>query len=113
MFSFLFRSATYFLLWKKFQKQIITITISIILLSLVFSIYDDLYEILKVSDKDSLIWLLLFKWFIVLLIIGFNIYKLKKVKLDDTEKQEICHIDEESQKDYPKRSQKVLKKRNL
>lgn len=113
MFSFLFKSATYFILWKKFQKQIITIVISIILVLLISSVYDDLYEILKISNKDSLIWLLLFKWFIVSVIIGFNIYELKRIKLDDNEKQEFYHIDEESQKDYPKKSQKVLRKKKL
>ena len=113
MLGFLFKSTTYFILWKKFQKQIITIVISIILVLLISSVYDDLHEILKVSDKDSLIWLLLFKWFIVLFIIGFNIYKLKRIKLDDKEKQEFYHIDEEFQKDYPKKSQKVLRKKKL
>ena len=113
MLGFLFKSTTYFILWKKFQKQIITIVISIILVLLISSVYDDLHEILKVSDKDSLIWLLLFKWFIVSVIIGFNIYELKRIKLDDNEKQEFYHIDEESQKDYPEKSQKVLIKKKL
>lgn len=113
MLGFLFKSTTYFILWKKFQKQIITIVISIILVLLISSVYDDLHEIFKVSDKDNLIWLLLFKWFIVLFIIGFNIYKLKRIKLDDKEKQEIYHIDEEFQKDYPKKSQKVLRRKKI
>lgn len=113
MFSFLFKSATYFLLWKKFQKQIITIVISIILVLLISSIYDDLHEILKVSDKDSLIWLLLFKWFIFLFIIGFNSYELKRINLEDNNTQDIPYIDDEAEKNYQEKSQKVLRKKKL
>lgn len=113
MLGFLFKSTTYFILWKRFQKQIITIVISIILVLLISSVYDDLHEILKVSDKDSLIWLLLFKWFIVLFIIGFNIYKLKRIKLDDNNTQDIPYIDDEAEKNYQEKSQKVLRKKKL
>lgn len=112
MFSFLFRSATYYIIWKKFQSQIILIVLSLIAVSIISFIYDDLYKVLKVSNKDSLVGLLLLKWFLISLIIGFNIYKLKQVKLEDEEKKEIFE-EKSKEKDLPKESKKVLKKKKL
>lgn len=110
MFSFLFRSATYFILWKKFQKQIILVGLSLIAISVISFVYEDLYKVLKVSNKDALVGLLLFKWFLISSIIGFNIYKLKQVKLDTQEKHQIFD-EEKPKKIYPKKSQEVLKKK--
>lgn len=113
MFSFLFRSATYFIIWKKFQKQIILVVLSLIAISFISFIYDDLYKVLKVSSKDSLVGLLLTKWFLISLIVGFNIYKLKQVKFDDNEKHKIFDEENEPKKVYPKKSQEVLKKKKI
>lgn len=113
MFSFLFRSATYYIIWKKFQKQIILVGLSLIAISVISSVYEDLYKVLKVSNKDALVGLLLFKWFLILLIIGFNIYKLKQLKLDENEKHKIFDEEDEPKKIYPEKSQEVLKKKKL
>lgn len=111
MFSFLFRSATYYIIWKKFQKQIILVVLSLIAISVISSVYEDLYKVLKVSNKDALVGLLLFKWFLITLIIGFNIYKLKQVKLDEDEKHQIFDEEKKPQKIYPKKTQEVLRKK--
>ncbi|MBD3841885.1 MAG: hypothetical protein IE909_08365 [Campylobacterales bacterium] len=111
MFSFLFRSATYYIIWKKFQKQIILVVLSLIAISIISSVYEDLYKVLKVSNKDALVGLLLFKWFLISSIIGFNIYKLKQVKLDENEKHKIFNEEDEPKKIYPKKSEEVLKKK--
>ena len=111
MFSFLFRSATYYIIWKKFQKQIILVTLSLIAIIVIIGVYNDLFNVLKISNKDSLIGLLLFKWFLISLIVGFNIYKLKQVKLDENEKHKIFDDEEQPKKIYPKKSQDVLNKK--
>jgi len=111
MFGFLLKSTTYYILWQKFQKQIILIVLSLIAISVISFVYDDLYTVLKVSNKDSLLGLLLLKWFLISLIIGFNIYRLKQVKLDENEKKEIFNEKQTSQKIYPKKSQSVLNKK--
>lgn len=111
MFSFLFRSATYFILWKKFQKQIILIILSLLVIVIITSIYDDLFTVLKVSNKDSLVGLLLLKWFLISSIVGFNIYTLKQVKLEESEKKEIFEDSKNDKKIYPKKSQKILDKK--
>ena len=114
MFSFLFRGATYYILWQKFQKQIILIILSIIAISVIMGIYDDLFKVLKVSNKDSLVGLLLFKWFIISCIVGFNIYKLKQIKLEDKEKVEIFEKPQvEENQDIPQQSKEILKKKKL
>ena len=111
MFGFLFRSATYYVIWKKFQKQIVLVLFSLVLIVLISSIYDDLFEVLKVSNKDALLVLLFGKWVVISLIIGFNIYKLKQVKLNEGEQKELLDQIEEPKKVYPKKSQDVLEKK--
>ncbi|MDD2653070.1 MAG: hypothetical protein PHX44_08485 [Sulfurimonas sp.] len=111
MFGFLFRGATYYILWKKFQKQIILAALSIVIIVAIMGIYNDLFEVLKRSHKDNLIALLLFKWFLIVIIVGFNIYKLKQVKFDEDEKREIFKEADESKNKYPKKSQDVLNKK--
>ncbi len=111
MFRFLLRSTTYYILWKKFQNQIILVVLSLVAISVISLIYDDLYNVLKVSNKDALEGLLLFKWFLISLIIGFNIYKLKQVKLDKDEKHKIFDEEDEPKNIYPKKPQEVLKKK--
>jgi hypothetical protein len=66
---------------------------------------------MKVSHKENLVILLLVKWFLISSIILFNIYKLKQVKLEESEKKEIFEETKESKKTYPKKSQYVLNKK--
>ena len=114
MFGFLFKSATYYILWQKFQKQIVMIILSVILIAITLGVYDDLFKVLKVSNKDSLVVLLLAKWFIISFIIGFNIYKLKQIKIDKDDTEELFnHKEENITKNYPVKTQDVLKKKTL
>lgn len=81
MFNFIFKSATYYILWKKFKKQIVTVLISISMVLIINSIYSDLYEVLKVNTKESLIYLFTVKWLLISIIVFFNIYKLLKTEI--------------------------------
>jgi UDP-N-acetylmuramyl pentapeptide phosphotransferase/UDP-N-acetylglucosamine-1-phosphate transferase len=110
MFGFLFRSATYYILWQKFQKQIILVTLSLISISIIFGIYDDLFKVLKVNNKDSLIVIFIFKWIFVSLIIFYNIYKLKQVKIEDTN-DVIQAVKNDEKKIYPQNVTNVLRKK--
>lgn len=110
MFSFLFKSATYYLIWKKFQKQILLVTISTVLIALLSSIYDDLFDVFKINSRENLIHLLYAKWILISLIIGFNIYRLKQVRVDTSDKEELLEQIEKPKKIYPQKSQNVLDK---
>lgn len=110
MFSFLFKTTTYFILLKKFRYQIILIIVSLIGISLINSIYEDIYKVAKVSNKDALFSLLLMKWLLLLYIIGYNFYKLKQVKLSDEEKKDILSSEPKA---YPPNIQKLLEKETL
>lgn len=112
MFSFLFRSATYFIIWKKFKKQIILIILSLISIFVISFVYNDLYKVLKISNKDLLFGLLLLKWFLIFTIIGFNIYKFKKVKFDYEDNHKIFDDENKSKKVYPKKSNEILNKKD-
>lgn len=112
MFGFLFRSTTYFIIWKKFKKQIILVVLSLILIFVISFIYNDLYKVLKINNKDLLFGLLLLKWFLISTIIGFNIYKFKKVKFDYEDKHKIFDDENNSKKGYPKKSNDILNKKN-
>ncbi len=85
MFGYIFRTGTYYLLWKKFKKQLITLIISAILLILIFSIYNDLFIVLKIANKESVIGLLFLKWFLVISIVVFNIFNFKRIKIEKAE----------------------------
>ena len=80
MFGFVFRSSLYYMLWNKFKTQFITMLVSLVLIVMIFSIYDDLYAIFTVSYQDNLYLLLIGKWSLILLIVGYNWYKLSKLK---------------------------------
>lgn len=110
MFGFIFRSTTYYILWKKFSKQIILIALSIFFIVLIEKIYDDLFVLLKVSNKESLIGLFLFKWTVILIVLVYNIYKLKKVQLSKEEKDEILYL---SEAEYPQEVKELLEKKKL
>jgi|AMQJ01.1.fsa_nt_gi thiol:disulfide interchange protein len=79
MLGFIFRSGTYYLLWQKFKKQIITLLVSVGLVLLILGIYNDLFSVLKISNKESVLYLLLLKWFLILFIIGVNVLMLRRL----------------------------------
>ncbi len=110
MFTFLFKTTTYFILLKKFRHQIILVILSLIAIALINGIYEDIYKVAKVSQKESLFVLLLIKWFLVLCIVGYNLYRLKQIKLSDEEKKEILTSEPKS---YPPTIQKLLDKETL
>lgn len=57
--------------------------ISVVLVMIILGVYNDLYSVLKITNKDSILLLLLLKWSLILLIIGMNIYSFKKLKIKD------------------------------
>ena len=108
MMNFLFKTGTYLFIWKKFKTQIISILASIVLIWLIFGIYDDLIKIFELEDTSTLLYLLLAKWLIVALIILYNILLIKSIKkpnIDETlENEEII---------LPKKSQEILDKKDI
>ena len=79
MLGFFLRSGTYYLLWQKFKKQIITLLVSAGLVLLIFGIYNDLFSVLEISNKESMLYLLLLKWFLIVLIVGVNVLMLRRL----------------------------------
>jgi large-conductance mechanosensitive channel len=79
MLGFIFKSGTYYLLWQKFKKQIITLLVSVGLVLIIIGVYNDLFSVLKISNKESILYLLFLKWFLIVLIIGFNVFMLKRL----------------------------------
>jgi len=110
MFGFLFKTTTYYVLFKKFRHQIGLVIISMIGIGLINGIYEDIYKVAKVSNKENLFTLLLIKWFLVLCIVGYNLYKLKQITLSDEEKKEILAAEPKS---YSPTIQKILEKETL
>jgi len=110
MFGFLFKTTTYYVLFKKFRHQIGLVIISMIGIGLINGIYEDIYKVAKVSNKENLFTLLLIKWFLVLCIVGYNLYKLKQITLSDEEKKEILATEPKS---YSPTIQKILEKETL
>ena len=72
MFSFIFKTTTYLLIWKKFKTQIISILVSILLIWLVFGIYDDLVKIFELSDTNTLLNLKLGKRLLLFVMVFYN-----------------------------------------
>jgi len=85
MFNLLFKTTAYYVIWKKFKKHILLILSSIFLIGFIGIVYDDLFQVMKVKDKDMLGTLLFFKWFLIMTIIAINIYILRKTKIDAKE----------------------------
>jgi len=110
MFGFLFKTTTYYVLFKKFRHQIGLVIISMIGIGLINGIYEDIYKVAKVSNKENLFALLLIKWFLVLCIVGYNLYRLKQITLSDEEKKEILAAEPKS---YSPTIQKILEKETL
>lgn len=89
MFGFLFKTGTYYMLWQKFREQFVYLLVSFIFIVLTFSIYDDVYGILKISDKESLWILVLIKYFILIVILSINIHHFKSIKVEIFPKVEL------------------------
>lgn len=79
MLGFIFRNGTYYLLWQKFKKQIITLLVSFGLVLIIIGVYNDLFSVLKISNKESILYLLFLKWFLIVLIVGLNVFMLKRL----------------------------------
>ena len=108
MMNFLFKTGTYLFIWKKFKTQIISILASIVLIWLIFGIYDDLIKIFKLENTSTLLYLLLAKWLIVSFIILYNILLIKSIKTASKDK-----IIEKEEIILPKKSQEILDKKDI
>ena len=95
----MFRTGTYYVLWQKFRKQITTLLVSALLIIVILGIYNDLFSVLKISNKESVLWLLLIKWSLIMLIVLFNIFIIKRVSTKD--------IKDSIQKEEQKTAQKT------
>ena len=120
MFGFVFKSSIYYIIWNKFKSQFTTLLVSIVLITVIFSIYEDLYKVLKISDKDSVFGLLLLKWFLVSLIFGFNWYRFRKLKIIEDDKYLPTTYEQKTYKEStikteikPKQHQNILNKKKL
>lgn len=109
MFNFLFKSGTYFFIWKKFKTQIISIFISIFLIWLIFGIYNDLIEIFELKDTNILLSLILGKWLLVISIIFVNIKVFKSVKKSSNNE----NFEEKEVTILPLKSQEILSKKDI
>lgn len=108
MIKFLFKTGTYLFIWKKFKTQIISLLASIVLIWLIFGIYDDLIKIFELEDTSTLLYLLLGKWLIVGFIILYNILFIKSIKTASNDE-----IIENEEIILPKKSQEILDKKDI
>lgn len=108
MMNFLFKTGTYLFIWKKFKTQIISLLASIVLIWLIFGIYDDLIKIFELEDTSTLLYLLLGKWLIIGFIILYNILVFKSIKTASEE--EILKNEEII---LPQKSQEILDKKDI
>lgn len=82
------------MLWQKFRGQFLYLFISLALIVFTFSIYDDVYDILKISSKDSLWILMLVKYSILIIIISLNVRHFKSIKVEIPKKVQLDPIEE-------------------
>jgi len=105
--NFLFKTTTYLLVWKKFKKEIIGLIVSIGLIAFIDGVYNDLFVLLKIQEQKTVIMLLFVKWFLILLIVVYNIFNFKKIKkINQTNIQQ-------NTKQIPLNHQNVLSKEKL
>jgi UDP-N-acetylmuramyl pentapeptide phosphotransferase/UDP-N-acetylglucosamine-1-phosphate transferase len=109
MFSFIFKTGTYLFIWKKFKTQIVSILVSILLVWLIFGIYDDLVKIFELKDTSTLLYLLAGKWFFIFVIVFYNIRMFKSVKKDIEESETFVA----EKVVLPIKSQEVLEKKDI
>ena len=69
------------MLWQKFRGQFVYLLVSFILILLTYSVYDDVYNILKISSKESLWVLVLTKYSILIVIVLLDICHFKSIKI--------------------------------
>lgn len=108
MIKFLFKTGVYLFYWKKFKSQIISIIASIIIIWLIFGIYEDLIRIFEIKEVSTLFYLLFAKWVIIGFIVLYNILLIKSIKKSDTD--EIFRNEETI---LPKKSQEILDKKEI
>ena len=108
MIKFLFKTGVYLFYWKKFKSQIISIIASIIIIWLIFGIYEDLIRIFEIKEVSTLLYLLFVKWVIIGFIVLYNILLIKSIKKSDTD--EIFRNEETI---LPKKSQEILDKKDI
>ncbi|TKI69054.1 hypothetical protein FCU45_08825 [Sulfurimonas crateris] len=115
MLGFIFRSGTYYILWQKFKKQIITLLVSVGLVLIIMGVYNDLFSVLKISNKESILYLLFLKWFLIVLIVGVNILMLKRLNTKEFKKAIKIEQEKETKKDKPILSahEKLVQKEKL
>ena len=89
MFSLLFKTGTYYVLWNKLKGQFFYLLISLVLIVLTLSIYEDVYKLLKVANKDSLWVLMIVKYSILILIVTINFYHFKNIKVSPLKKENL------------------------
>lgn len=111
MFAFLFKSTTYYLVVKKFRHQLMLLGLSLLAIMLIQGVYEDLYKVFKVTDKENLFSLLMLKWVLILSIMGVNIYKLKHVHLSAEEKKEL--FEDKEKEPYTPDVQTLIEKETL
>lgn len=95
-------------MWKKFKTQIISIIASIILIWLIFGIYEDLIRIFEVKEISTLLYILFAKWVIIGFIVLYNILLIKSIKKSDN--NEVFRNEENI---LPKKSQEILDKKEI
>jgi len=97
MLNFIFKSALYSFLIKKYKKEISTILKSLFTLVLVIFVYSDIVDLFIILDKkDILVYLFLTKWFFVvtlLLILFKNLKSLFQATIEKVNDE--VKIDEE------------------
>jgi hypothetical protein len=103
-----FRTTTYYILIRKFQKQLKVLLISLVLVFFIIGLHHDLFTAFKSSDKEMLFWIALGKWVFISIILFFNIYYFKRIKIDE---EELKRFNEKI--DLPPMSQEVLNKKQI
>lgn len=109
MFHSLFRNLTLYIFWKKFQKQIKVILVSFGLILFISWVYQDLFALVKILDKENLLWVVFTKWVLIGSIVLINIIWFKRIKIDEAELKSSV----EKEHNYPKASLDVLEKKTI
>jgi hypothetical protein len=84
MWKYIFKAGTYFLFWNQYKQQLITLLYSTILVVLIFSIYNDIFSVLKISETSNILLLIMIKYILIILIVVYCFYKIKR--LNNTKK---------------------------
>ena len=77
---------------------------SLIAIALINTFYNDLFAVMKVNHKESLYGLLMLKWALIIAIVSFVLYTLKRTTVETSSK-------EEEQPPLPPKSQEILDKK--